>query len=352
MIVNSLMKNQENNFAVPEPPFVTYVRTLMFWEQRFKNPPTQPPVFIPQKEIENRFFPYPQFNLKDEIGRLCKSGDIEMITNHKPDGRKYYRFRALRPGNINPGLLKPKGRALDKTTHTMMENLNRIEMPEEYPNSLYFQSFLKLREDHLRLFFVVDTFSGRVHTPITSMKGEHRQHLLIDGYRTNSIDVVTMQPVLLGHILQNEIGENEFSDWITTGTDIYSLLQDKLGLRCRDDAKEKFFQIIFNRPDNSLVKLFGSSHWIEWINQYKSQIDKRNPHTTEKPHSNLAWLLQTTEVKMMRQVWEGLIEQNIPFVSVHDEVIIPEHQTPFAEAVFNQAIGNQLQGVKVKTKQH
>ena len=346
------MKHRENNILFLETPFVTYVRTLMFWTQRIKNSPKHPPVFIPQKEIENRFFPYPQYNMKDEVERLCSSGEIEIIKNHKLDGKSFYTYRARKPGKICPDLLKPKGQALDKTAYTMMEHLNRINLPVEYRDSLYFQSFLKLREKHLRLFFVVDNFSGRVHTPITSMKGEHRRHLLIDGCRTNSIDIATMQPVLLGHILQNEIGENEFSDWISSGKDIYCLLQEKSGLSNRDDAKEKFFQIIFNQPDNSLVKLFGSSHWIEWINEYKSQIEKLNPHTTEKPHSNLAWLLQTTEVKMMRQVWEGLIEQNIPFVSVHDEVIIPEHQTPLTEAVFNQTIGNQLQGFKINTKQH
>jgi hypothetical protein len=345
------MKNQENNFAVPEPPFVTYVRTMMFWMQRIKNSHKHSPVFISQKAIENRFFPYPQFDVKEEIGRLCNSGDIEMITNHKSDGKRFYTYRAIKSGNICPDLLMPKGQALDKTTNTMMEYLNRADIPDVHPSSLYFQSFLKLRTKHLRLFFIVDNFSGRVHTPITSMKGEHRRHLMIDGCGTNSIDVVTMQPVLLGHILQNQIGDNEFSDWIYNGTDIYTLLQEKAGLRNRDDAKENFFRIIFNRPDNSLVKLFGSSHWIKWINDYKSQIEIRNPHTTEKPHSNLAWLLQATEVKMMRKVWEGLIEQNIPFVSVHDEVIVPEFQTSSTEAVFNRTICNELQGVKIKIKQ-
>jgi hypothetical protein len=344
MLHNSLQKN----IITTESNFVTYVRTMMFWNQRFRDIPKDSHVFIPQKDIENRFYPFPQFVAKDEIRMLCDAGDIEVVDNYRSNGQKYFTYRALKSGRICPDLLKPRGRPLDVITEKMMEYLNRIEMLDEYTDNLYYQSFRHLRDRYLRLFFIVDEFSGRVHTPVTSMKGQDRKLIRIDGHKTSSIDVVTMQPLLLGHILRNQIGDNEFSYWISSGRDIYSHLQAKSGLRSRDEAKEKFFQIIFDRPSSGLAKLFGSSHWIEWINEYKSQIEIRNPHTNEKPHSNLAWLLQTTEVKMMRKVWEALIMNQIPFLSVHDEIITPDHYTGFVEAMFKQTIGNDLEGFKIK----
>ena len=80
--------------------------------------------------------------------------------------------------------------------------------------------------------------------------------------------------------------------------------------------------------------MFGNASWIEWINALKSKPVKYNPHTVEKQHSNLAWLLQTTEVKIMEKVWQGLVTENIPFLTVHDEVIVRTQDDARATEIF------------------
>lgn len=348
MNISRLIKNRSIK-QKQEPSFVSYTRTLMFWQQRFNDHPKVEPVFIRKEEIKDRFYPFPQYNLEQELKKLCDSGKLKITTITKGE-RKIYSYCALQPGAINPHLIKPRGKELDLTTQKMMEYLSMTDITKDTPSSLYFDTFLNLKDKFIRLFFIVDNFSGRVHTPITSMKGEYRKNLLIQGSETASLDVVTMQPVLLGKLLKQFVGDNEYSRWIDSGEDIYVKLQEKAGLSTRDNAKKKFFQILFNVADNSLARMFGNADWIEWINEYKSRQEEANPHTIEKNHSNLAWLLQMTEVELMRKVWERLIEKDIPFLSVHDEIIVRVEQAEQAEEIFNRVLSENLTYFKLSTK--
>ena len=179
-------------------------------------------------------------------------------------------------------------------------------------------------ENSLDPFFIVDNFSGRVHTPVTNLKSETRRFLLIKGSTTVSLDVAQMQPLLLAYILKENIGKNEFTTWIEQGQDIYVIFQEKLKLPSRNDAKTKFYEISFGKSNNQLANLFSNSNWIEWVNQLKNQHLEQNPHSKQKNYSNLAWLLQSTEVEIMRKIWKQLIKNDILFLTVHDEIIVRE----------------------------
>jgi len=140
-----------------------------------------------------------------------------------------------------------------------------------------------------------------------------------------------MQPVLLGKILRSKIGDNEFSQWIEQGQDVYVMLQQAAKLETRDKGKKRFFEILFSPANSELVQLFGSANWIDWINEYKRKGDADNPHDKEKRHSSMARLLQTTEVRIMREIWQALNTAGLPFLSVHDEIICREQDRHQAE---------------------
>jgi hypothetical protein len=160
-----------------------------------------------------------------------------------------------------------------------------------------------------------------------------------------------MQPLLLGSILKSKIGENEYSKWINEGKDIYIMLQSKAKLTSRDEAKKRFFEILFSRPNEQLSLLFGNSTWIEWINEFKRQPFTPNPHTIEKNHSNLAWLLQSSEVYIMREVWSKLLEHGILFISVHDEVIVQLEQYDKATTIFKSVMDKYFDFYRLSDKQ-
>jgi hypothetical protein len=332
----------------PGEAFIIYVRTLQFMKTRLRGLDDQAAVFIQQDDIETHFFPFPKYNLKAELQKLIESGQLRMTESHSPQtGRKMFWYEALLPGKRNLYLLYPKAVKLDADTLQMRDNLKRVTQPPDVPSTEYFNAFLRFRHDLLPIFFKVDDFSGRVHTPVSGFHREYRPYLLIDGQLTCSIDVCTMQPLLLSKVLKEQIGCNEFSEWIEAGEDVYVKLQGKAALQTRDAGKDRFFEILFSQPSNSLADLFGESSWINWINTYKQSIEPRNPHLYKR-HSNLAWLLQTAEVGIMRKVWRALNASGVPFLSVHDEIICKQSHLKHAVKIMHEALSSKLTAFKLK----
>jgi hypothetical protein len=147
--------------------------------------------------------------------------------------------------------------------------------------------------------------------------------------------------------LYQNIGDNEFSNAINAGTDIYVMLQNKAGLNTRDEAKKVFYKMLFGRPSNELERLFEGANFIQWINWYKAQTDPRNPHNKEKPYSNLAFLLQTYEVNIMSEIWQNLAQKNIPFLTVHDEIIARQTDTHTVRTTIESVLNKHFKSYKL-----
>lgn len=321
--------------------FVTYIRTRMFFKQQLRGLEKRPPIYVSQSEIRDKFFPYPSI-WRDELAALVNTGALGRIESTTHDNRKIYMYEALKPGAIDISMLIPNNTHFDSVLIQMREYLKQVSLKQGAPSTQFFDLFLKYRDTYLDLFFKVDDFSGRVHSPLTNFHRDYRPNIILNGMVTIGIDVVTMQPLLLGKILKQEIGNNEFSAWLDSGQDVYIMLQQKEGLESRDQGKKRFFEILFSRPNNELAELFGDVPWITWVNQYKRQSEPRNPHTVSKPHSNLAWLLQSTEVHVMRKVWQRLINAGITFVSIHDEVIVKLSEQKEAENIIKGVLGQEF----------
>ena len=325
--------------------FMIYVRTKQLINSKYKGNEKDTPVFISQKEIETKFFKYPDNNRKECLNELIEDGELKI---HKG---KYFTYKALKVGAVDLNLIKPK---LDNFNSDLIgsirNDLKYVTLKENAPSTAYFNTFLDHKETHLNLFFSVDNFSRRVHTPVTNFDREYRKNILFYGSEIASLDVATMQPLLLGKILTSVIGENEYSNWISSGQDIYLMLKEIANLKTRDEAKNRFFEIVFAPPSDRLKEMFGSSDWIDWVNNYKNAIVPDNPHNKEKRHSNLSWLLQTTEVEIMSRVWLELYNNGIPFLTIHDEIIIRIEDSTEAERLFSQVLDSSFQYYKLNSK--
>jgi hypothetical protein len=323
--------------------FIKYVRTKMIFSLRLRNEnDMMQSVHISSKEIKKRFL---KVNYKDQIRDLVDSEELEVTVK----GLAYY-FKALKSGGYDLSLMQVKPLPQDNVTQTMLHHLRSVTMPADAERTFYFDLFLKYKDKAPYLFFKVDNFSGRVYTPVTNQHRIHRPYLKLYDKDTTGLDVQTMQPLLLGKILTKAIGTNDFSTWLNDGKDIYLMLQHKAKLSTRDEAKKRFFEILFSKPSNSLSKMFGSSNWITWINEFKALELPENPHNKEKTHSNLAWLLQTTEVQVMRKVWNGLVNAGIPFLSIHDEVIIQTDREHETRRIFSDIMTKEFTYFKINGK--
>jgi hypothetical protein len=327
--------------------FLNYVATLNLLKTRLKGIDELFSVHIPQKEIETRFFVHPNYNRKNEIKMLIDKGYLLKSKEYNHNTNRYYdTYICLRLGTPVPSLVSYKIPILGLTRKFMLESLLHCELHENTISTDYFDFFLQHRKKYPHMFFKFDDFSERLHTPVTSFPSKSRKRLLLYGEPVASLDVAQMQPQILGKILKNIVGENEFSSWLDSGLDIYTLLADKSNLSTRKEGKDKYFKLAYGWPNNNLSDLFGNANWIEWINAYKRKPNKANPHWA-KQHTNLAWLLQTHEVDLMKTVWMALKEANIPFLTVHDEIICRQQDKNAAASIFRKILAENFTNPKL-----
>ncbi len=256
------------------------------------------------------------------------------------------KYNVVGVSEIDISLLKPHGRKLTELHKYMMRCMVSANLPTTVEATPYWNTFLKHRTRFAELFFSVDEFAGRVHSPISGMSKDIRPYLTLQGEQTVSFDVAQMQPTLLANILYQNIGANEFTDTINAGTDIYSMLQSKANLSTRDEAKKLFFQMLFGRPSNQLDHLFKGAKFIQWINWYKGEPDHRNPRG-EKLYNNLAFLLQTYEVNIMSEIWQNLALKNIPFLTIHDEIIARQSDTKTVKVTIESVLNKHFKSYKL-----
>lgn len=312
--------------------FTTYVRTKTLFKNRLKGLNGYDSVKIYVYELK-------KLGVNDGplLYSLKQRGDIE----YDKDGN----FKALRDGPINPLLLeRTKKRCKVKVQLTdlhfyMRQQLMFVELKVHMKDiPVYFAAFLNLRRDHLASFFTVDSFAGRVHTPVVNLKGELRKSLRLCGRTIVSLDVKQMQPTILAKVLTESVGKNPFSDAIFNGVDVYMLLQEGSEAKTRDEAKKILFQLIFGKPMDDIGKIFkGDTRWVDWINEYKSKTEDKNPHKEDK-HTNLAWLLQFSEVQVMTCIWQRLMDERIPFLTIHDDVLCRDIDKDKVKAIMDSEL--------------
>jgi hypothetical protein len=307
-----------------------YIKTSQFYKLRLRNETDSlEPIYITPSKI-NSLGGFDLVNLYVNQNKLTADNNFYNVIDEDV--------------KINLNLLERRPIPSEPLYQTMVNNLLGVSLDPLDPRTDYFDVFLEYRNQRVELFFTVDEFSGRVQTAITNFHRAYRPNLKLFNEPTIGLDVFQMQPTILGKILHYMVGDNEFSNHINQGTDVYVLLQKKLKLKDRDTAKKYMFKILFGYPDKNLSQIFGNANWIEWINEYKTNPDALNQKIKmdskghESYHNNLAFLLQTTEVAIMKDVWQSLADNNIPFLSVHDEVIVQKSRKTEALNLFNKAL--------------
>lgn len=219
----------------------------------------------------------------------------------------------------------------------LLASLQKVTHSKKTENEFY-NFFLSNNKIYSEYFLVVDRFSQRIHTPITTLSKIERKNIRLNQESVTEIDLGQSQPLFLSAILYEQIKENDFTSLIEQGGDIYTYFQKTADLKDREQAKELFFRILFSKPNNTLEQYFPNGSWIKWINRYKRKVIPENRHTYQKPHSNLAWLLQSKEVRVMKEVWEELTFHKIHFLTVHDALLVAKSKAVIAEYLFQTVL--------------
>jgi hypothetical protein len=321
--------------------FMTFLRTKLVFQNRLKDLKDYNTVKVYLYELE----------------KLGVKGSV--LFNLRRSGKIWYddygNFRCMEKGAIDPSLIEKTRKwkrvevPLNPLHEYMKEQLRFVTIDRSLTElPAYFKAFALHRNQNLDAFFSVDGFSGRVHTPIVNLKGELRKSLRLKGSKLVSLDVKQMQPTILSLILSKAVGRNPFSNAIDEGKDIYLVLLDQnVNLRTREEAKKFLYQLIFGKPMDDIGMLFrGDTRWVDWVNRYKIDFEPRNPHGRE-PHTNLAWLLQSEEVRLMTMIWKRLMGANVSFLTIHDDILVARKDKDFTYSVIEEELGKHFKKFEI-----
>ena len=199
----------------------------------------------------------------------------------------------------------------------------RRDIRQTYLSILEYQQLGKIargkyiREDH---------FSGRVYNIATGVPRWVRGHFRIGGETVSEVDMRSFHAVLLWMIVPRTDFARFLWDVTSQGRDIYDAYGERLGIIDRKAVKYRFLRSLYSRPSSRYSQEFRSifPEAGRILDDIKSTPDPRNPSGEKNGHhTNLAFKLLNLEVKLFRRVWEALYIEGIPFLSIHDGILIP-----------------------------
>lgn len=184
-----------------------------------------------------------------------------------------------------------------------------------------------------------DAFSGRIYTIATGVPKWVRSYIRIQGEPIAEIDMKATHPYLLFHILR-ETDYIRFL-WSTTSgeRDIYEAYGELIGISDRAAVKYRFLRSIYGRMNSKYYKEF-KSHFPEAgkvIDEIKTRTVPGNP-SKKGDYTNLAFKMMNKEVKIFRKVWEGMYLAGIPYLPIHDGILVPASRLNEARALMEQII--------------
>lgn len=215
----------------------------------------------------------------------------------------------------------------------------------------YIQSFNSCRGREIYSFITEDKFSGRIHTPFTSLPSGLRKYIVHKDFgKVKSLDLTAAQPNILAHILDEEDSNNEFSKAFFESDDIYIDLQEKLRLKTRDEAKKEFYRSVFGDGSSDSCLEFGRMYprSAELIWKMRFMNIPENPSI--KKHSNVAWLLQNKETEIFSEIWKRLHNDGISFLTIHDQIYFPKKDFKAAQKICNEVASKFLKKFYFKSK--
>lgn len=180
----------------------------------------------------------------------------------------------------------------------------------------------------------VDDFGNRFHSVFSRIPKVVRRNYLSWGDVTE-LDLAQSQPTLLAQLLYERIGSNEYSDFIFSGEYLYNYL----GKGDKEKGRSVFNNSVFGKiVDRRFKKVFPIAAKEIAAMKYERIDDNPSPKT----YSNLCSLLQRKETYIFEKVWGDLLLSKVPFIPVHDSVIVPTNYFTQTQLIMNNTLQKYL----------
>jgi len=253
-------------------------------------------------------------------------------------------------------LLETKILVTEEIFFSDLEDKYRIYRRSKTLQGLKYKNFDNYLEDLARNYFSVrhyqqldkqersryikqDTFSGRIYTIATGVPKWVRSYVRIQGEPLAEIDMRATHPYLLFHILKNTDYIRFLWETTLSGKDIYEAYGERIGITDRAAVKYRFLRSIYGRMNSKYYKEFKQQfpEAGKVIDNIKTRNVPGNP-SKKGSYTNLAYKIMNKEVKLFRKVWEGMYLAEIPFLPIHDGILVPASRLSESRVLMEQII--------------
>ena len=235
--------------------------------------------------------------------------------------------------------------------------LNETTIDDDYADAI--RSTLEITSyngNSLSQTVVKDSFAGRYYCYVTNIKSSIRmKNLRIGGEPVASLDVSQSQiHHLHNYLLQQypELKGQAFDQFMISGKVLYEEFQKHFDIKDRGKAKKVVFAALFGLPSNKASKmLYYLFPELEIpLAEIKGIQNPENP--SFKLHANLAYQLQKLEVNVLQHIMDKLIDEDIPFIPIHDSIEVPLSRKEEAFSIMREVLDFYIPRAEIKEKVH
>lgn len=221
---------------------------------------------------------------------------------------------------------------------------NKFKNYENYLEDLsrnYFsvRHYQQMNDQGRTRYIKQDKFSGRIYTIATGVPKWVRSYVRLAGEPVAEVDMVATHPYLLFNLLRDTDYSRFLWDTVRNGGDIYEAYGERIGLKDRKEVKYRFLRSIYGRMNSKYYKEFKGQfpEAGEITDALKTREIPGNP-SKKGYYTNLAYKMMNKEVKLFRRVWEGLYIAEIPFLPIHDGILVPASRLQEARILMEQIL--------------
>lgn len=231
----------------------------------------------------------------------------------------------------------------------------RIRSLENYKKDLSLtwfsiKQFQQLNRSRRSNYLREDNFSGRIYNIATGVPRWIRSYIHIQGEPVAEVDMVSSHAVLLWKVVPKTDYIRFLYESTSRGCDIYERYGELLEIPERQEVKIRFLRSLYSRSSSKYSREFRSlfPEAGRILDEIKATENPRNPSNKRGTHTNLAFKLMNLEVKLFRRVWEALYRQGIPYLSIHDGILVPVSQVNRARVLMEEILRAEIPIARTK----
>lgn len=243
--------------------------------------------------------------------------------NYSVDNKRCYRYRFTAKGWKSLRItIRNRDKVVSKKFYTkdflhkwLYECFNNISTSREGRPE---ETRLKIIEAN-KLWITHKSEKARVYSSITNLDRDSRDSIRLYGKELIKLDIKTAQPYFLA-VLSNDESLLEFC--VNPDKDLYSYIGNLLGIHDRETAKNTFLPALFD----SERQIYRQAVWNALKTHFRGAYDYAR-EVKREDYSALSRLLEQKEVELMTRVWRLLAVEKIPYLTIHDcLMILPEDE--------------------------